>query len=108
MKHDDVYISHILEASQELSEFIKGIDKNNFLTNKVIRAATVRQIQIVGEAAKKLSDETKNAYPDIPWKDIAGMRDKLVHDYFGVDYDAVWDTVMTDIPSLVKKLREKF
>jgi uncharacterized protein with HEPN domain len=107
VKHDDVYISHILEASQELSEFIKGIDKKNFLASKVIRAATVRQIQIVGEAAKKLSDKTKNEYPGIPWKDIAGMRDKLVHDYFGVDYDAVWDTITIDIPSLVKKLHEK-
>lgn len=107
MKHDDVYINHILEAASELSDFIKGLNKNSFMNNKMARAAAVRQIQIVGEATKKLSDETKSKFPDVRWKDIAGMRDKVVHDYFGVDYEAVWQTATVDIPALIKILQKK-
>jgi uncharacterized protein with HEPN domain len=55
---------------------------------------------VIGEAVKKLSSELKKGHPEIPWKDVAGMRDKLIHDYFGVDLDAVWDTVRKDIPRL--------
>jgi len=107
MKHDDVYINHILEAASELSDFIKGMDKNSFMNNKMARAAAVRQIQIVGEATKKLSDEAKAKYPGVQWKDIAGMRDKVVHDYFGIDYEAVWQTATIEIPALIKVLKEK-
>lgn len=105
MKHDDVYINHILEAASEINDFINGLDRNSFINNKMARAATIRQIQIIGEAAKKISDVTKSKYPNVPWKDIAGMRDKVVHDYFGVDYEAVWQTATVDIPALVKVLK---
>jgi uncharacterized protein with HEPN domain len=107
MKHDDVYINHIFEAAGELSEFVKGLNKESFLVNKMARAAAVRQIQIVGDAAKLISDATKSKYASIPWKDISGMRNKIVHDYFGVDYESVWTTATIDVPDLVKKLREK-
>jgi uncharacterized protein with HEPN domain len=105
MKHNEVYINHILEAASEINDYIKGLDKNSFINNKLVRAATVRQIQIIGEATKKLSETTKSKYPNVPWKDIAGMRDKIVHDYFGIDYEAVWQTVTIDIPALIKILK---
>jgi uncharacterized protein with HEPN domain len=106
MKHDDVYIKHIFEAAGELSEFVKGMNKKGFLDNKMARAAAVRQIQIIGDATKLISDATKSQFKDIPWKDITGMRDKIVHDYFGVDYESVWTTATVDVPELVNKLRE--
>lgn len=104
MKHDDVYID---QAASELSDFIKGLDKDSFMNNKMARAAAVRQIQIIGEAAKKISNDSKSKYPGVQWKDIAGMRDKVVHDYFGIDYEAVWQTVLIEVPALVALLAKK-
>jgi uncharacterized protein with HEPN domain len=72
--------------------------------NYLVQDGVIRQIEIIGEATKRLSKETKENHSDIPWKDIAGMRDKLIHDYFGVDIDAVWDTVKKDIPTLKKRI----
>lgn len=66
----------------------------------------IRQLEIIGEASKKLSKEFKEKYPQIPWRDISGMRDKLIHDYFGIDLDAVWDTISKDIPELEDRLKD--
>lgn len=84
----------------------EGIDREGFLENSLIQDGVVRQLEIIGEAAKKLSQEFRNKYPQNPWKDMAGMRDKLIHGYFGVDLDAVWDTVKNDIPNLKEEMRK--
>ena len=68
--------------------------------------AVIRNMEVLGEAAKLLTDETKNNYPDIPWKDIAGTRDKLIHDYFGVNVDIVWDIAQNEMPILSSQLRD--
>jgi uncharacterized protein with HEPN domain len=67
--------------------------------------AAIRQIEVIGEAVKKLSPELKDRHPEIPWRDVVGMRDKLVHDHFGVDLDAVWNTARKDIPQLKEEIR---
>ena len=74
------------------------------MDNYLVQDGVIRQIEIIGEATKKLSTGIRERYSEIPWKDIAGMRDKLVHDYFGVDLAAVWDTVKKDIPALKSRL----
>ena len=79
--------------------------RNRLKDNHLIQDGAIRQIDINGEATKRLSRETREKYTHIHWKDVAGMRDKLIHDYFGVDLDAVWDTVEKDIPLLKREIK---
>jgi len=104
-RDDSVYLNHILDAISRVEEYIRGIKYEDFKKNYLIQDGIIRQIQIIGEATKRLSEEIKSKHLDIPWKDITGMRDKLVHDYFGVDLDAVWDTVEKDVPEMKSKLK---
>lgn len=106
IKDDLAYIDHILDCIRKINEFSNGFSLNEFLTNELVQDAIIRNIEIIGEASKKISNETKHTYNDIPWKEIAVMRDKLVHDYLGVDVNVVWKTIKEDIPTLEKKIRE--
>lgn len=105
-KDNVVYLRHIIDAIDRIEEYTKNISQENFMKNHLIQDGVIRQIEIIGEATKRVSDELKAKYADIPWKDMAGMRDKLAHDYLGVDIDAVWDTVVEDIPLLKGKLNK--
>jgi len=105
MKDDELYLKHIRDSISKIEEYTKGIDREKFLENSLIQDGVVRQLEIIGEATKKLSQEFRSKYPQSPWKDIAGMRDKLIHGYFGVNLDAVWDTVKSDIPNLKDEIR---
>lgn len=105
-KDDSVYLKHILDAITKIEEYTDKIDSQAFFKNTLIQDGIIRQIEIIGEATKNLSNTLRDKYKDIPWKDIAGMRDKLIHGYFGVDIDAVWDTVKKDIPVLKKQIKQ--
>ena len=80
--------------------FVEGMEYDDFPKDRKTVYAVIRAIEIIGEAVKKIPELVKNRYPQIPWRDMAGMRDKLIHEYFGVNLRAVWDTVKQDIPNL--------
>lgn len=104
MEKDRAFIKHILEAAESIEKYTKGMDKEEFMSeqNKMARDAVVREFEIIGEATKRLSEKVKELNPDLPWRDIAGMRNKLVHEYFGVDMAVVWETIKSDLPILKK------
>ena len=104
MKDDTVFLRHILDAINKIQEYAQGMDFEEFRKSSLVQDGVIRQLEIIGEATKNLSEEIRGKHPDIPWKDIAGMRDKLIHQYFGVDIAGVWETVAKDIPILKSKL----
>jgi len=103
-KNDLIYIKHILESINAISDFSKGIDKEELISSRLKQSAIVREIEIIGEAAKNISKKTKNRCSDIKWKEIAGTRDKMIHHYFGVDLDIVLAIIKKDIPELKKEI----
>jgi uncharacterized protein with HEPN domain len=98
IRDDAVYLHHILDAINRIEEYVSGLNHEEFMRSNLVQDGVIRQIEIIGEATKNLSPTLKERYPNIPWKDIAGMRDKLIHQYFGVDISAVWETVTQDLP----------
>ena len=101
MAQDDVvYLRHILDAIDRIETYLQGVDEEKFFSDNLIQDGVIRQLEIVGEATKRLSKELRKGTRHIPWVDIAGMRDKLIHDYLGVDIAQVWYTAVEDIPKL--------
>jgi uncharacterized protein with HEPN domain len=105
MKKDPkILIAHILECISLIEEYTKRITKTQFLGNKQLQDAVIRRIEIIGEAIRNIPQEIKDKYPEIPWKEITGMRDILIHEYFGIDLELTWGVVEQKISGLKAKI----
>lgn len=95
------YLQDMLEAIEKVAGFTCGTDEQRFRTDDKTVFAVVRALEILGEAAKNVPEDIRNRYPQVPWREIAGMRDKLTHEYFGVNLDVIWKAAQIELPRLV-------
>ena len=105
-KSSAVYLHHILECIARINAYTNAIDEQAFLKDFLIQDAVIRNFEVIGEAVKKVDPALRRKYPDIPWKNIAGMRDKLIHDYMGVDVRAVWGVVEDILPDFQQQVKD--
>lgn len=104
MPRDEVYFLDMLIAAKEAQQFMKGLTWEEFSTSELHQRAVTKALEIVGEAARKISKTTQIEHPEIPWGDIIGMRNRLIHEYFEIDLGKVWDTVSSDVPKLIQQI----
>ena len=105
-KNPKIFLEDILESIERIEGYTKGKTLENFLEDYEKQDAIIKRLEIIGEAVKNIPISIKRKYPEIPWKDIAGMRDVLIHEYFGVKMERVWDTAKKDIPKLKRQIAE--
>jgi len=98
------YVNHILDTISDIESSIKGLSKQDFINNKDVRDANLRRLEIIGEAVKNLPIRFREKYPEVEWTKIAGLRDIVIHKYFEVDLDIIWDILKADIPKLKNNL----
>ena len=101
---DDVRLRHLVDAAERAIQFTAGRSRSDLDTDEMLTLALTKLVEIVGEAAKQVSTETKDTYPAVPWSAAARMRDRLVHHYFDIDLDVLWSTVQGDLPALLALL----
>jgi uncharacterized protein with HEPN domain len=106
-----LFLNDIIESIKLIEKYIRGATYRNFLNDSVMRDAVIRRFEIIGETTKNIPMRIRKEYPEIPWRQMAGMRDMLAHEYFGIAIKRIWDTAQKDLPKLKKqivKLLEKF
>jgi uncharacterized protein with HEPN domain len=105
VNRDEVYLRHILDAIQKIERYV-DVGHDQFVTESMRHDAVIRQVEIIGEAAKRLSSQVLGRSPEIPWRQVAGMRDVLIHNYMGVDLERIWNVLQHDLPPLRKAVQE--
>jgi uncharacterized protein with HEPN domain len=101
MQRDDAYLLDILIAARKALEFLEGMTWDAFERSELHQNAVIRPLEIIGEAARRVSQQTRDAHPEIPWAQMIGMRNRLIHEYFRVNLVTVWETIRNDLPSLI-------
>jgi uncharacterized protein with HEPN domain len=102
MRSDEALFLDMLLALQRIERFTHGMSEHEFQANELVQSAVIREFQVLGEAARLVSEEARSTHPTIPWKIIAGMRNRLIHEYFDIRLDVVWTTIHRDIPQLTR------
>ena len=105
-KNHRLYLEDILEAVEKIQRYIKGLAYDTFVKNDMAVDAVIRNLEIIGEAAKNLPEDVKGRYPDIPWKRMIGLRNIAVHEYFGVDLSIIWEVITKNLPETKAKIVE--
>jgi uncharacterized protein with HEPN domain len=105
-KHDAIRLRHMLEAAREAVSFAQGRSRDDLTRDRMLVLSLVKAIEIAGEAAFQISEPTRNELPDLPWADIIGMRHRLVHVYFDINLDILWQTVQVDLPVLIAQIEQ--
>ena len=98
------YLRDIIDAVEKIEKFTEGMDSEGFYADDKTAYAVIRALEIIGEATKKVPQNIKESYPQVPWREMAGIRDKLIHDYFGVNLEVIWKTVQEDLPTLKPRI----
>lgn len=105
-KTDTVYLQHILDAIKQIGSYVKEIDQPHFREDKLLQDGVIRQLEIIGEASGKLSPELRQKNTDVSWSEIIGLRNRIVHAYFSIDLEIVWEIVQNDLPILKRQSKK--
>ena len=103
-RDETVYLHHMLDAARKIQDGVGGRSREGYDSDFYFRMGIAHLIQIIGEAARCVSEDVRNSIPEIPWKQVTGMRHRIVHDYINIDFDVVWDTATIDVPVLITAL----
>ena len=104
-KDDSVYLLHIMDAFVQIERYTDGVSHDDFMENRLLQDGVIRQLEIMGEASRSLSEDIRNDYPHIPWRHMIGLRNRMIHAYFDVNLQIIWEIIQGDIPNLKKDIK---
>jgi len=106
MQHDLIRLQHMLDAGKDALRFALGRERTHLESDRMLALALIKALEIIGEAASKVSENFKSEHPEIPWPEITGMRNRMIHAYYDVNLDVVWQTIKSDLPDLLKSIEK--